>query len=167
MHDCHHIHLDSVPATTSLPVALPNCGSSIRKAMLKISKKAFFFLESMQKKEAGTLRRLCVNESKGYVFQKDKISPKINFRKARPRWKDTLHYKWTELGRAKLKTFRAWFGLQGSYLLLSHIIKHRSETGSGITEHTELRTSEDTCPINRNHLPIQSNTHMFWQPLSQ
>lgn len=31
-----------------------------------------FFRDSTQKKEAGTLKRLHVNESKGYVFQKEK-----------------------------------------------------------------------------------------------
>lgn len=126
-------------------------------------KEAFFLLSQCKGRRLAhsAAFRLHVNEPKDNVFQKEKINPKMNFRRASPLWRDTLHIKQTELGRAKFKTFLAWFGLQGSYLLLSHIIKRRSETGSGITEQTGLETSEDTCPINRNHWPIQNNTHVL------
>lgn len=52
-------------------------------------------------------------------------------------------------------------------VIFCHTLLNRSETGSGIKEQTELGTSEDTCPINRNHLPIWNNAHMFWQLISQ
>lgn len=168
MHDCHHVHLSSGPATRSFPVALPHYSKNNIKT--DISRKHFPLSSQCRGRRLAhsAAFRLHVNEPKDNVFHKEKRSAKMNFRRASPLRKYTLRNKQRELGRAKFKTFLAWFGLlQSSYLPLSHIIKHRSETGSGIMEQTELRTSEDTCPINRNHLPIQSNTHMFWQPLSQ